>query len=115
MIPIRNLWLLMLYAGELAPILKKFNKEGMTIKDIPKWGDDLGSYCERYICEDIYRKPTFVYNYPKDLNKTSIKCINYTKNISPSNKIFTSTRNKILTLDATDPGAIVVSVNALVE
>lgn len=26
MIPIRNLWLLMLYAGELAPILKKFNK-----------------------------------------------------------------------------------------
>ncbi len=29
------------------------------------------------------------FDYPKDLNKTSIRCINYTKNISQSNKIFT--------------------------
>lgn len=28
------------------------------------------------------------FTYPKDLNKTSIRCINYTKNICPSNKIF---------------------------
>jgi asparaginyl-tRNA synthetase len=54
-------------------ILKKFNKEGMTIKDIPKWGDDLGSYCERYITEDIYKKPTFIYNYPKDLKSFYMK------------------------------------------
>ena len=31
---------------------------------IPSWGDDLGSYCERYICEEIYKKPVFVYYYP---------------------------------------------------
>jgi asparaginyl-tRNA synthetase len=53
-------------------ILKKFNKE-ITINDIPKWGDDLGSYCERYICEDIYKKPTFVYNYPKELKSFYMK------------------------------------------
>lgn len=29
------------------------------------------------------------FEYPKDLNKTSIRCINYTKNINPSNKVFT--------------------------
>ena len=54
-------------------ILKKFNKEEMTIKDIPKWGDDLGSFCERYICEEIYKKPTFIYKYPKDLKSFYMK------------------------------------------
>jgi len=54
-------------------ILKKFNKEGITIKDIPKWDDDLGSYCERFICEEIYKKPTFIYNYPKDLKSFYMK------------------------------------------
>ena len=53
-------------------ILKKFSKE-ITIKDIPNWGDDLGSYCERYISEEIYKKPTFVYNYPKDLKSFYMK------------------------------------------
>jgi hypothetical protein len=28
------------------------------------------------------------YEYPKDLNKTSIRCINFTKNINPANKVF---------------------------
>lgn len=54
-------------------ILKKFNKEGMTIKDIPKWGDDLGTFCERFICEEIYKKPTFIYKYPKDLKSFYMK------------------------------------------
>ena len=53
-------------------ILKKFSKE-MTIKDIPVWGDDLGSFCERFISEEIYKKPTFVYNYPKDLKSFYMK------------------------------------------
>jgi asparaginyl-tRNA synthetase len=53
-------------------ILKKFAKE-ITIKDIPNWGDDLGSYCERYISEDIYKKPTFVYNYPRQLKSFYMK------------------------------------------
>merc|ERR1719401_1091967 len=32
-----------------------------------EWGMDLGSEMERYLCEKIYRKPTIVYNYPKDI------------------------------------------------
>lgn len=53
-------------------ILKKYSKE-ITIKDIPVWGDDLGSYCEKYICDEIYNKPVFVYNYPKDLKSFYMK------------------------------------------
>ena len=49
-----------------------FSKE-ITLNDIPKWGDDLGSFCERYICEVIYKKPVFVYNYPKDLKSFYMK------------------------------------------
>jgi asparaginyl-tRNA synthetase len=59
--------------SNIKQILKKFIKEGMTIKDIPKWGDDLGSFCERYISEEVYKKPTFIYNYPKELKSFYMK------------------------------------------
>lgn len=52
-------------------ILKKFKE--LKPSELPKWGDDLGSYCERYISEEIYKKPTFVYNYPKDLKSFYMK------------------------------------------
>ena len=45
----------------------EYSLKEITEKDIPKWGDDLGSYCERFICEEIYHKPVFIFNYPKDL------------------------------------------------
>ena len=53
-------------------ILKTYSKE-ITMKDIPIWGDDLGSYCEKYICDYIYSKPVLVYNYPKDLKSFYMK------------------------------------------
>ncbi len=31
------------------------------------WGIDLASEHERHITEDVYKKPTIVYNYPKDI------------------------------------------------
>jgi asparaginyl-tRNA synthetase len=31
------------------------------------WGMDLDSEHERYITEKVFNKPTFVYNYPKDI------------------------------------------------
>jgi asparaginyl-tRNA synthetase len=40
---------------------------------LPIWGDDLGSICEKYICDKIYGKPVFVYNYPKDLKSFYMK------------------------------------------
>ena len=53
-------------------IVKKY-KDEITMKDIPKWGDDLGGHCEKYICDIIYQKPVFVYNYPKDLKSFYMK------------------------------------------
>jgi len=32
-----------------------------------EWGMDLNSEHERYLCEKVYKKPTVVYNYPKDI------------------------------------------------
>jgi asparaginyl-tRNA synthetase len=35
------------------------------LQTLPTWGEDLGSECEKYISEHIYKHPVFVYNYPK--------------------------------------------------
>lgn len=63
-------------------IRKKFDKE---IFEFPIWGDDLNSYCERYLSEDIFKKPVFVYNYPRDLKsfymKQNNKLINNNKTV----------------------------------
>lgn len=51
---------------------KKIRKAYPELKEIPKWGDDLGTYCEKYIC-DLLKGPTFVYNYPRDLKSFYMK------------------------------------------
>lgn len=61
-----------LVAEHKKQILKLYSKE-ITSKDIPTWGDDLGSYCEKYICDHIYSKPVFVYNYPIELKSFYMK------------------------------------------
>jgi asparaginyl-tRNA synthetase len=54
--------------------LKHFGKElKQTKKEIPEWGDDLGGYCERYISEVHFKKPVFVFNYPRDLKSFYMK------------------------------------------
>jgi asparaginyl-tRNA synthetase len=53
-------------------ILKKFG-DVVSADTLPVWGDDLGSYCERYICEEIYKKPVCIYNYPKSLKSFYMK------------------------------------------
>merc|ERR1712232_310075 len=44
-------------------------KEQKKVKfEVPvEWGIDLGSEHERYLVEKVTKKPTFVYNYPKDI------------------------------------------------
>jgi len=37
------------------------------------WGMDLGSEHERYICEQVYKKPCIVYNYPKEIKAFYMK------------------------------------------
>jgi asparaginyl-tRNA synthetase len=51
-------------------IQKKFKKEHFPI---PKWGDDLGSYCERYLADDVFKKPVFVHTYPLKLKSFYMK------------------------------------------
>jgi asparaginyl-tRNA synthetase len=40
---------------------------------MPEWGDDLGSNCERYLSDIVYKKPVLVYNYPKVLKSFYMK------------------------------------------
>ena len=37
------------------------------------WGMDMGSEHERYLCEVMFKKPTIVYNYPKDIKSFYMK------------------------------------------
>lgn len=53
-------------------ILKTYQKE-ITEDEIPIWGDDVGSFCEKYICDHIYKRPVFVYNYPIELKSFYMK------------------------------------------
>lgn len=48
-------------------------KKLYKLNDIPKWGDDLGSQCEKYISEIHFKSPTFVFNYPKSLKSFYMK------------------------------------------
>ena len=50
-------------------------KKKLKIEDseMPKWGDDLGSKCERYLAEDLFKSPIMVYNYPKQLKSFYMK------------------------------------------
>jgi asparaginyl-tRNA synthetase len=59
-------------------ILKIYQKE-ITEAEIPIWGDDVGSFCEKYICDHIYKKPVFVYNYPIELKSFYMKANNDSK------------------------------------
>ena len=43
---------------------------GLTL---PVWGDDIGSVCEKWLCERVYSSPLFVYNYPKALKSFYMK------------------------------------------
>uniref|UniRef100_A0A6C0EJC3 asparagine--tRNA ligase n=1 Tax=viral metagenome TaxID=1070528 RepID=A0A6C0EJC3_9ZZZZ len=55
---------------EKAKSTKKFK---VSNEDMPEWGDDLGSVCERYLAEDHYKSPLMIYNYPKDLKSFYMK------------------------------------------
>ena len=43
------------------------NKSGVKFEYPVKWGIDLQSEHERYITEQVYKKPVFLINYPKDI------------------------------------------------
>ncbi len=51
-------------------ILKKADKEFVYPVD---WGCDLQTEHERYITEEVYNKPVFIINYPKDIKSFYMK------------------------------------------
>lgn len=55
---------------EVIDILKKSNKKFDV--DV-EWGMDLKSEHERYIAEEVYKKPVFVTDYPKDIKAFYMK------------------------------------------
>lgn len=54
-------------AVELIMTHQDIIKQMYKLTTLPKWGDDLGSECEKYLAEFIFKHPLFVYNYPKEL------------------------------------------------
>ena len=63
------------YTDALTILEQNLDKLKQKYKDfeLPKWGDDLGSNCERFLCEVVYNKPILVYNYPKVLKSFYMK------------------------------------------
>jgi asparaginyl-tRNA synthetase len=52
---------------EAVELYNKKNKEKI------KWGDDLSSEVEKYICEKVFNNPTIIYNYPKEIKAFYMK------------------------------------------
>ena len=42
-------------------------KSGVKFEYTPFWGCDMQTEHERYLCEQVFKKPVFVYNYPKEI------------------------------------------------
>eukprot|EP00811_Abedinium_folium_P015440 NODE_2439_length_2212_cov_10.821583.p1 GENE.NODE_2439_length_2212_cov_10.821583~~NODE_2439_length_2212_cov_10.821583.p1 ORF type:complete len:684 (-),score=197.74 NODE_2439_length_2212_cov_10.821583:125-2176(-) len=51
---------------EAVDILIQASPQAKFVKPV-EWGIDLGSEHERYLTEKVTKKPTFVYNYPKEI------------------------------------------------
>ena len=47
-----------------------YNKKN---KNKIKWGDDLSSEVERYLCEKLFNNTTIIYNYPKEIKAFYMK------------------------------------------
>ena len=61
------------YDEALEVIHKFVKKKKLKVKVLPKWGDDLGSVCEKFLAEKYYKKPIMVFNYPKILKSFYMK------------------------------------------
>lgn len=55
------------YTEALEIITKPENLKKAKFSVVPKWGDDFGSEHERFLTEQIYKKPVVLYDYPKEI------------------------------------------------
>ena len=61
------------YDKALEIIHEAIRTKKLKVKFRPKWGDDLGSICEKYLCEQHFNLPIVVFNYPKELKSFYMK------------------------------------------
>lgn len=47
--------------------IKILHASGKSFEHEARWGEDLQTEHERYLCEEWYRGPVIVYNYPRDI------------------------------------------------
>lgn len=52
---------------EAIAILEKVVAKGVVFEEDVKWGMDLASEHEKYLCDHIFHRPTILYNYPRDI------------------------------------------------
>jgi len=45
----------------------EMEKSGKKFEYVPKWGMDIQTEHERFIAEDLFKKPAFITDYPKDI------------------------------------------------
>jgi asparaginyl-tRNA synthetase len=58
---------------EAIELLEKAVAEGKKFEYPVSWGIDLATEHERYITENIFKQPTIVYNYPKEIKAFYMK------------------------------------------
>ena len=49
-------------------------KEGVAWEFPPKWGEELQTEHEKYLAEEVFKKPVIVYNYPKGCKAFYMRC-----------------------------------------
>jgi len=52
---------------EYTDAVKLLEESGMKFDFKPYWGCDLQTEHERYLCEQVFKKPVFVINYPREI------------------------------------------------
>lgn len=62
--------------------IELLQKSGKTFEQDVYWGCDLASEHERYICEEVMKKPTVVKNYPRDIKAFYMRLNNDGKTVA---------------------------------
>tara|TARA_B110000037_G_C17091426_1_gene494151 strand:+ start:304 stop:1746 length:1443 start_codon:yes stop_codon:yes gene_type:complete len=70
---VNNIFPRISYDEAIDIIHKAVKSKKLKVKFLPKWGDDLGSVCEKYLAEKHFQLPLMVYNYPKSLKSFYMK------------------------------------------
>ncbi|KAL3920134.1 MAG: hypothetical protein SGILL_003415 [Bacillariaceae sp.] len=61
------------YTEAIDVLQKAVIEDGVKFEEEPVWGIDLPSEHERYLCEQVYKKPVVLTDYPKDIKAFYMK------------------------------------------